>query len=106
MTTRGKGGVSSINYDGTTTTIHGSVKRPQREEKRPILLSLLFICFLSVVAVLARISSPPSLVFIGKSSASEDDDDDVVTAVSDEVCETDGEVFAQGSALFIVLAKD
>jgi hypothetical protein len=30
-------------------------------------------------------------------------DDDVS---DDEVCETDGEVFAQGSALFIVLAKD
>ena len=58
-----------------------SVKRPAtREEKRPILLSLRFICFLSVVAVFARISSSPpsSLVFIGKSSsASEDDDDDV-----------------------------
>ena len=59
----------------------GSVKRPAtREEKRPILLSLRFICFLSVVAVFARISSskPSSLAFIGKSSgASEDDDDDV-----------------------------
>jgi len=59
----------------TTTTIGGSLKR--RDEKRPILLSLLFICFLSVVAILARISTPPSLVFITKSGASEDDDDDV-----------------------------
>ena len=79
-TTRGKGGVSLTHHDGATTMNIGSVKRPTREEKRPILLSLLFICFLSVVAVFARISSSPpsSLVFIGKSSsASEDDDDDV-----------------------------
>ena len=78
MTTRGKGGASLTHHDGATTTI--GLKRPTREEKRPILLSLLFICFLSVVAVFARISSSPpsSLVFIGKSSASEDDDDDGV----------------------------
>ena len=58
----------------------GSVKRHTREEKRPILLALRFICFLSVVAVFARISSssPSSVALIGKStSASEDDDDDV-----------------------------
>jgi hypothetical protein len=46
---------------------------------------------------------PPNECVLGDGK---DDDDDVVTAVSDEVCETDGEVFAQGSALFIVLAKD
>ena len=60
----------------------GAVKRHTREEKRPILLSLRFICFLSVVAVLARISSssPSSVARIGKSttSASEDENDDDV----------------------------
>ena len=68
----------------------GAVKRHTREEKRPILLSLLFICFLSVVAVFARISSssPSSLALIGKStSASEDENDDVNTRNDDEEAE-------------------
>jgi len=59
----------------------GAVKRHTREEKRPILLALRFICFLSVVAVFARISSssPSSVALIGKStSASEDENDDDV----------------------------
>ena len=47
---------------------------------------------------------PPNECVLG--DGKDDDDVAAVSEASDEVCETDGEVFAQGSALFIVLAKD
>ena len=77
----------------------GAVKRHTREEKRPILLSLRFICFLSVVAVFAR-PSPSSVALIGKStSASEDENDDVNTRNDDEEAEDEDARFPRNGFL-------